>query len=43
MNATLTRTVQCIAAFAVMTALALPALAANPGISRARTVACRGR
>jgi hypothetical protein len=35
MNATLTRTLQCIAAFAVMTVLALPALAANPAISAA--------
>ncbi len=33
MNATLTRTLQCIAAFAVMTAFALPALAANPPVS----------
>jgi hypothetical protein len=33
MNATLTRTFGCIAAFAVMTALALPALAANPAVS----------
>jgi hypothetical protein len=33
MNATLTRTIQCIGALVVMTAFALPALAAKPGIS----------
>src|SRR5665213_4611189 len=33
MNITFTRTIQCIAALAVMTVLALPALAARPAVS----------